>query len=128
MGVESLTQCNAVYYVTQFRNDTYLGDIFVKPFIRTASFRYDSNTLGSSSYGIGTEYADSTPNDFCWTYEEAYKGTTIRKMFQLTDEQITEIESSDTTTFLCMPYKTNSDTSGSTATLYYGGYLLFEVV
>ena len=130
IGVDSLTQCKAVYYVTQFKNNTYSGDIFVKPFIRTAYTKNNTDiTLGSSSYGIGTEYTDSTPNDFCWTYKAENKGTYIKKKFKLTDEQITKIESNNSTNiFLCTAYKTNSETTSTQATLYYGGYLLIEVV
>lgn len=128
MGVESLSQCKAVYYVTRFKNNTYSGDIFVKPFIRTTQARNSTEkTLGSKSYGIGTEYTDNTPNDFCWTYKAADKGNIVTNKFQLTDEQIAKIESKAFLYFLCQAYKTNSETTGTKATLYYGGYLLFEV-
>ena len=129
IGVESLSQCKAVYYVTRFKNKTYSGDIFVKPFIRTVYYRTNADkTLGGASYGIGTEYADNTPNDFCWTYKAADKGKTVTNKFQLTEKQITTIESSTYAMFYCMPYKTNTETTSTKATLYYGGYLLFEVV
>lgn len=129
IGVESLTQCNAVYYITRFKNNTYSGDIFVKPFISTVNPRYADKTLGNGSYGIGTEYTDNTPNDFCWTYKAAYKGKTAINKFQLTDEQITKIEKSGFGPyFLCQAYKTNTETTTTKAALYYGGYLLIEVV
>ena len=132
IGVESLTQCRAVYYVTRFKNNTYSGDIFVKPFIRTAySSSSSDKTLGSVNYGIGTEYTNNKPNDFCWTYKAADKGTTVTNKFQLTDEQITKIEDSTTSGpyYLCQAYHTNTFSTALTkATLYYGGYLLFEVV
>lgn len=129
IGVESLTQCRAVYYVTRFKNNTYSGDIFVKPFIRTAYTSSKSDkTLGSVNYGIGTEYTERRPNDFCWTYKAADKGNTVTNKFQLTDEQIIKIENGNYPLFLCQAYKTNSQTNLIRATLYYGGYLLFKVV
>lgn len=129
IGVESLTQCRAVYYVTRFKNKTYSGDIFVKPFIRTAySSSSSDKTLGSVNYGIGTEYPNRRPNDFCWTYKAADKGTYVTNKFQLTDEQITKIENGNYPLFLCQAYKTNSQTNLTQATLHYGGYLLFKVV
>ena len=42
--------------------------------------------------------------------------------------QITKIEKGNYPLFLCQAYKTNSETTSTKATLYYGGYLLFEVV
>lgn len=129
IGVESLTQCNAVYYITRFKNNTYSGDIFVKPFISTVNPRNADKTLGSGSYGIGTEYTDNTPNDFCWTYKAADMGKTVINKFQLTDEQITKIEKGIYGPyFLCQAYKTNTETTATEAELYYGGYLLIEVV
>lgn len=130
IGVESLTQCNAVYYITRFKNTTYSGDIFVKPFINTVREANGTGlTLGNGYYGIGTEYADNTPNDFCWTYKAAYMGKTAINKFQLTDEQITKIESSAYGPyFLCQAYKTNTETTSTKAALHYGGYLLIEVV
>ena len=129
IGVESLSQCKAVYYVTRFKNNTYSGDIFVKPFIRTThASRSTEKTLGSTSYGIGTEYTDNTPNDFCWTYKASDKGKTVTNKFQLTDEQITKIEKGNYPLFFCQAYKINTETTSTKATLYYGGYLLIEVV
>ena len=143
LNIDSFLECKSIYYVTRFKQNTYNGDLLIKPFIffGRSSTNYSSIdkvmglVAGTTTYyaGIGNETADTTDNGFCYVYKSSNKGKTVQHVAKFNETHIDDLERESSVNtayypyFLCKAFKTDASANTITATAYYGGYLLFEI-
>lgn len=135
LPISSLLECKNVYYVARFRQNTYDGDLLIKPFIRVGgSIKTTTNLLGTSVSGIGNKSADNTDEGFSFMYLSSDKGKIRAHKAKLSDKQVKLLDNYAGLSsgnyypdFLCKAFKTDDSTTATTATAYYGGFLLLEV-
>lgn len=132
LPISNFSECKNVYYVTRFKQTTYDGDLLIKPFIKlSVSINTRDQLLGNNILGVGNKSADSTDEGFSFAYPSSYKGKTAVHKTKLSDGQVQTLDFYKNTSkypyFLCKAFKTDDSTTATTATAYYGGYLLLEV-
>ena len=134
LPISSLLECKNVYYVARFQQNTYDGDLLIKPFIRVGgSIKTTTKLLGTSVSGIGNKSADNTDEGFSFMYRSSDKGKIRVHKSKLSDTQVKLLNnyagssSSFYPDFLCKAFKTDDSTTATKATAYYGGFLLLEV-
>ena len=132
LHISNFSECKNVYYVARFKQTTYDGDLLIKPFIRIGmSIGVSTKLLGIAANGIGNKSADSTDEGFSFSYLSSYKGKTVEHKAKLSDKQVQSLDiyndQGNYPNFLCKAFKTDDSTTATTATAYYGGYLLLEV-
>lgn len=132
LPISNFSECENVYYVTRFKQTTYDGDLLIKPFIKlSVSINTRDQLLGNNILGVGNKSADSTDEGFSFAYPSSYKGKTAVHKTKLSDGQVQTLDFYKNTSkypyFLCKAFKTDDSTTATTATAYYGGYLLLEV-
>lgn len=133
LPINSFLECKNIYYVARFKQTTYDGDLLIKPFIKFMLGYANTTTkcLGKAVAGIGNVSADSTDEGLSFVCPSSYKGKTVIHTVKLSEFQK---ESLDIYTrkkynvdFMCKAFKMDDSTNITTATAYYGGYLLLEV-
>ena len=132
LHISNFSECKNVYYVARFKQTTYDGDLLIKPFIRIGmSIGVSTKLLGNVANGIGNKSADSTDEGFSFSYLSSYKGKTVEHKAKLSDKQVQSLDiyndQGNYPDFLCKAFKTDDSTTATTATAYYGGFLLLEV-
>lgn len=135
LPINSLLECKNVYYVARFRQNTYDGDLLIKPFIRLGGgIPTTTNLLGTSVPGIGNKSADNTDEGFSFMYLSSDKGKIRVHKSKLSDTQVKSLNNYAGLSsgnyypdFLCKAFKTDDSTTSTKATAYYGGFLLLEV-
>ena len=132
LPISNFSECKNVYYVTCFKQTTYDGDLLIKPFIKlSVSINIRDQLLGNNILGVGNKSAGSTDEGFSFAYPSSYKGKIAVHKTKLSDDQVQTLDFYKNTSkypyFLCKAFKTDDSTNITTATAYYGGYLLLEV-
>ena len=132
LPISNFSECKNVYYVAKFKQTTYDGDLLIKPFITLASTISAGTTLlGNNINGIGNKSANNTDEGFSFAYPASYKGKIALHKTKLSDDQVQNLDFIKNTNkhlyFFCKAFKTDNSTGTTTATAYYGGFLLLEI-
>lgn len=128
MGINSLEECKSITFVYRFRQDTYDGDILFRPFIRfyADSIANMTTVLYSKPYLGLNNYIDTT-SGFTSIYPATYKGSSCIYYHTLNNDEITQLALHMKPRFLAKAYRLDGDTSTTTMTAYFNGYLVFEI-
>lgn len=132
LPISNFSECKNVYYASRFKQTTYDGDLLIKPFIRLApTISTSSALLGDNKDGVGNKSASSTDEGFSFAYPSSYKGKIAFHKTKLSDDQVQNLDFYKNTNnhlyFFCKAFKTDNSTGTTTATAYYGGFLLLEI-
>lgn len=132
LPISNFSECKNVYYVAKFKQTTYDGDLLIKPFITLAStISAYTALLGDDIDGVGNKSANSTDEGFSFAYPSSYKGKIALHETKLSDDQVQNLDFYKNTNkhpyFFCKAFKTDNSVGTTTATAYYGGFLLLEI-
>ena len=138
MSISSFTECTNVYYVARFQQNTYDGDLMIKPFMLqcyASALAYNKKYFDYSGIGvdgIGNREAGNSNEGLSFLYPASARGKTLQVKAKLDDAMVSRLDryaknNSGDLRFFCKAFKTDDSTAITRATAYFGGYLLFEM-